>query len=462
MLAAWRLISGRYTAFLLTGLIFVSVLFLALEHCPGRLPVFSPLIYPSLSVFLLSFHILIGCFMVMRYACDKNQHFILPIACSFTTSIFLLSWSLFSFPAWFDTGTRQSIDYNHVMLLMTCRYTFTSLMFLLSGWLYSKQKILSRYPGTDGVITVVLLIAFVMCATLCLQSKPIIQALGLVFIDNTTHIYQPLWSHGILFGLLALWFFTTVYLIAVTRLRTLFWFSICVVSISYLCTLILLLAGQQAESYSWYYARVFEVISGLLLIIGLLWDVFTLYHMTRQQYTISWQNSIRDPLTRLYNRSYFYDVLTQSLPLCNGQTPLSVVVCDLDHFKRINDNYGHLKGDEVLRHVAQVFMRHIRSNDIAGRIGGEEFALLLHDTHMHEAFHIAEDIRRDLARYRPILGNTMNKEKITISMGIYTAAHSQDDAELCVANADYAMYQAKAQGRNQVICFRPAETAPAI
>ncbi len=112
----------------------------------------------------------------------------------------------------------------------------------------------------------------------------------------------------------------------------------------------------------------------------LLVDVFILYRESNHKYVHSYQNSIRDPLTRLYNRSFFYDTLNQQLAKVNAQHPLSVLISDLDHFKRINDSYGHVAGDKVIQFAASVLESHSRVDDAAARIGGEEFALLLVNT----------------------------------------------------------------------------------
>lgn len=114
--------------------------------------------------------------------------------------------------------------------------------------------------------------------------------------------------------------------------------------VCYIVTLIMLLLGGHAEDISWYRARLFETVATLIIIFILLSDVFNLYRDSHVKYQQSYQNSIRDPLTRLYNRSYFYDSLNHALSIATMAHPVSVVVSDLDRFKRINDCYGHLQG----------------------------------------------------------------------------------------------------------------------
>ncbi|VEB73390.1 diguanylate cyclase [Klebsiella quasipneumoniae] len=132
-----------------------------------------------------------------------------------------------------------------------------------------------------------------------------------------------------------------------------------------------------------------------------------------------------------------------------AQHPLSVIICDLDHFKRINDNYGHIAGDKVIQFAASVLDSHSRKDDAAARIGGEEFALLLVNAAEDEAQAIAERIRLAVSAEQTPL-----PERMTISMGVYTTHDGSVTAEECVQRADEAMYEAKNSGRNRVVIWR--------
>ncbi|OWG07753.1 GGDEF domain-containing protein, partial [Klebsiella pneumoniae] len=138
----------------------------------------------------------------------------------------------------------------------------------------------------------------------------------------------------------------------------------------------------------------------------------------------------------------------QQLAKVNAQHPLSVLISDLDHFKRINDSYGHVAGDKVIQFAASVLESHSRVDDAAARIGGEEFALLLVNTGEKEAQAIAERIRLAVSA-----GESHLPERMTISMGVYTTHDNSVTAEACVQRADEAMYEAKNNGRNQVIVW---------
>lgn len=209
-----------------------------------------------------------------------------------------------------------------------------------------------------------------------------------------------------------------------------------------------LLSTAGDSSHAWNQARFFETLSTLFLILVLLCDVFMLYRESNERYVRSYQNSIRDPLTRLYNRSYFYDTLNQRLPKVSASQPLSVIVCDLDRFKRINDTYGHVQGDKVIQFAASVLQNNVRQDDAAARIGGEEFALLLVNIGAKEALAVAERIRLSVSEKQEGL-----PERMTISMGVFTTQDTRVSAEECVKRADTAMYEAKNSGRNRVVVW---------
>uniref|UniRef100_UPI004047BF67 GGDEF domain-containing protein n=1 Tax=Rheinheimera sp. TaxID=1869214 RepID=UPI004047BF67 len=158
----------------------------------------------------------------------------------------------------------------------------------------------------------------------------------------------------------------------------------------------------------------------------------------------------RDQLTGLYNRFALNRKLAQLQQLhSRHQQPYAVLLLDLDHFKQVNDQYGHLTGDKVLKHAATLLKQSIRNEDILGRFGGEEFLLLLPMTEQQAAEKLIQ-----LLRQQPLqLGDTAIA--LTTSIGIATA-HPNGAAlssETMLQQADKALYHAKANGRDQVISF---------
>lgn len=155
-----------------------------------------------------------------------------------------------------------------------------------------------------------------------------------------------------------------------------------------------------------------------------------------------------DPLTKTNNRASFDDYLTREIKLAHRKSNhLSVIFFDIDHFKDINDNYGHECGDIALSAVANHIKEALRSSDIVFRYGGEEFVILLNDTNIDGAKIIAEKIRKSIENHSIAYG--MEILKLTASLGISTL-RGDDSPESLVNRADKAMYQAKQNGRNQV------------
>lgn len=165
-----------------------------------------------------------------------------------------------------------------------------------------------------------------------------------------------------------------------------------------------------------------------------------------------YERSITDGLTGLFIRRYFEDLLDQELKRSERvHSSLSLVMFDIDHFKRFNDTYGHQVGDWVIQKVAHVAHSSIRDVDRIARYGGEEFAIIMPETNVDEAWHVAERIRQ--AVEDSFVYHEGHKLKITISLGCAEyPIHATDKATL-IQNADTALYASKHRGRNQTTSF---------
>ncbi|MBB3261416.1 diguanylate cyclase (GGDEF)-like protein [Paraburkholderia bannensis] len=201
----------------------------------------------------------------------------------------------------------------------------------------------------------------------------------------------------------------------------------------------------------WYVARVFSMLAPGVLVCVLVWEVSALYRQLAEVHASLVRTSARDALTRVYNRSYFD---TQFLLACERAAqqaqPLSLVMFDVDHFKRYNDAYGHLQGDACLAAVAGALARMQRPGDFVARYGGEEFALVLPDTDAQEAYAIAGRAREavvELMIPTPAAGG-----QITVSAGCATSglADVTVTPTALIEAADAALYAAKRAGRNRV------------
>ncbi len=156
-----------------------------------------------------------------------------------------------------------------------------------------------------------------------------------------------------------------------------------------------------------------------------------------------------DPLTGLNNRRFMMEGLNSEFDRSRRkQSPLSMIMIDIDHFKKINDSYGHQKGDAVLRGLADLLKQHLRQYDTAARYGGEEFALILPETGMEEAMQVAERLR---VATEKLIFEDLSELQMTASFGIASApAESIQSVDDLIREADYALYNAKRSGRNRV------------
>ena len=164
-----------------------------------------------------------------------------------------------------------------------------------------------------------------------------------------------------------------------------------------------------------------------------------------------------DGLTGLTNRRAFNDRFEEMLRRAERQgKSLTLVLTDIDHFKRVNDSYGHPVGDAVLKRVAQVVQSCTRKIDIAARYGGEEFAVVLELTDQGGARQLAERVRRE------VQGLAFHSDKgpfqCTLSLGMATFPLDGRDAKSLIAHADQALYFAKHNGRNQAVSFEDLRT----
>ena len=194
----------------------------------------------------------------------------------------------------------------------------------------------------------------------------------------------------------------------------------------------------------------FEVLSAYL---ALLIKKIELYETVRQL-------SIVDELTQVFVRHHFFERLEEELKRSiRLNHPLSLLMLDIDHFKRYNDDFGHLVGDATLREVADMLKKSLRQVDLVGRFGGEEFIVAMPETSLGAALEVAERIRSSIARHAFVVYNV--NAKVTVSQGVtelkgarvgekMSVGTPKDLAKELMLQADQAMYRAKEEGRNRV------------
>ncbi|MCB1676619.1 MAG: GGDEF domain-containing protein [Halioglobus sp.] len=185
------------------------------------------------------------------------------------------------------------------------------------------------------------------------------------------------------------------------------------------------------------------------------------YESSRERTELQLLRAARtDFLTGVSNLAGLSDFfLAERLRALRERQALSVLLVDLDHFKRVNDAFGHEAGDAALRFVAALIGDRLRTTDLVARVGGEEFACVLVNTTGAAAATVAEDLRQAVALAS--LDHEGHPIKLTMSIGVAEFGHDGEDLQSLLAAADKRLYGAKAKGRNRVICASPAEAAGA-
>jgi diguanylate cyclase (GGDEF)-like protein len=168
----------------------------------------------------------------------------------------------------------------------------------------------------------------------------------------------------------------------------------------------------------------------------------------------TWRLATVDPLTGVANRQAILGLVDDELArAARYRRPLSVILLDLDHFKRLNDSHGHAAGDIVLRHVGTILKDNVRATDVAGRYGGEEFLIVLPETDADAAASVAEKLRRIVGN-SPVRLPDFTTVTVTLSAGVSGGPGEFLRPDILVRDADAALYSAKAFGRDQVYVFR--------
>ncbi len=227
--------------------------------------------------------------------------------------------------------------------------------------------------------------------------------------------------------------------------------------------------GMEEYQHMLNITRLFFVLLLFLLLSILLYREYSA--KIEQEKRIAEYQAVHDGLTGLNTHKYFREHLTQAIMRSKRyKRPVSLIMCDVDHFKDFNDKHGHLAGDEVLKTVSAIIANNVRASDIVARYGGEEFAVLLMETGAKgsrgtreaktiglakEALDIAKRIKKLIEETRVRLHNT--EVNVTISMGLSHFTGEPDyKPEYLISEADLALYESKNNGRNRITVFDPA------
>lgn len=316
---------------------------------------------------------------------------------------------------------------------------------LLSGffWFYLGLRTLFRQPPLPRwpLLSFVAAILLLWCSQLILDSEKmaavIFSSISLTLLSACTlATYRPM------------------RLMYSVRTAAFVCFPLAMMSLFFLLRLVLVLADSPLIVYNMNMTSVQALPQlGFLLVFSLLMNINAFGCALGRLILRIRDLADRDALTRVWNRRVILELLRQHESRYQLQgIPFGLLVCDLDHFKQINDRYGHQAGDEALLHAIRCFEQVLRDSDIIGRLGGEEFVIILSNTAPAGVHSAAERFRQNLSGQQlqfSALTDKLASQTITVSIG-YGSICDFTDANALLVAADQAMYRAKENGRNQI------------
>lgn len=400
-------------------------------------------LYPEIITVMFSLHIILFSFINMAFLSKKERVYLLPFALGFFFSALFLFFALFIYYRYIDAS---GIVTSSIATSYFIRSFLLSLFFLQGLLLYSvHQKPIAGFVQKA-------VFAFQIVSGISFTVAFVFSFLGShAFLNIIKYNFYDSWVVFFLTGMWAVNLILTAYL---SRLKNPFWTAIFITMAVYLISLVIMYASRTFEQRNWYAARVFEIIGTLSVLHLLLHDVFNRYKQSEKDRDLSRFYSERDGMTMLFNRKCYHNKMSEFLSQ-NVGSEVSVLVGDIDFFKRVNDTWGHLQGDKVIIRISRMIVESIRSGDIPGRIGGEEFSIFLPFTSEATAFNIAERIRQKVENGDSLTTEGDFPAKLTISFGLYhEIISSQSSADTCIDCADKALYAAKNSGRNRTAVFR--------
>nr|WP_304187371.1 GGDEF domain-containing protein [Hafnia alvei] len=403
--------------------------------------------FPASTAIVFVLHMFLTIIILIRFHFKNTHLHLITVASAYGLSSLFLANSLFMYPGVFISEYNINESANSLAVDFVIRSFSMAILFLLSVFFYVKRK--EKYSRKSVVVISCSIVIFLAIGfAIVIISKNDIFRLPIIETDDLN--YRRLWSSHIGNALIIIWVITTFTVVFFTKLVNGFWVSLSLSCLAFLGSILLMWRSEYVSSLAWYGSHLFEVLATLFVVLAFIYDIYKLYQKGLEDYLESYENSIRDSLTHLYDRRYFNKTLASRIKGASEVSPVSLFFIDIDRFKSINDGYGHPVGDKVIRRVADTMVASVRKTDVVARYGGEEFAIILKGLNSKLASKIAENIRNRVSEEVHVHGGP---EKVTVSVGVYTITDHHLSADESVSRADSAMYQAKKSGRDRVVVY---------
>ena len=269
------------------------------------------------------------------------------------------------------------------------------------------------------------------------------ESYNLHIAELTNENGQVVWKASYVTIMIFMWLTLLSVNLYFNGLRYDIWNGVTVIAFCAVLYNISLLFMSRYSVSTWYISRTIEVVSKLTVMVIFMCHIFSALRVTKNI-------AHRDPLTNIFNRNYFFNELTVQSASAQ-KTPYCVMIMDIDHFKKVNDTWGHPVGDQVIKTVVNIIGKSIRPDDLLARVGGEEFGVLLTDIDTERAKALAERIRENVERLTGDNPEYAIPQKVTISIGAVVTQENALNPNEIYRLADNALYEAKETGRNKVV-----------
>jgi diguanylate cyclase (GGDEF)-like protein len=411
----------------------------------------TPVLFYGALVILVILNFLIATSLFLKFFCDKGSVFLIPCGLAFIGGGILIEASLGTYSEALLLPVAESIQYNDFLIYHFFRNILLILMFAVSLIMY-KIKRARVYNGIwiKIIVSVAIVLALVVICLAWLYSSNFHQ-LNLRFLNTETYELLPSWQTWVNSIMTACWILLFFALIKITRLSNFIWVMLGFYCLCSVFSVLTLTSASDMGNSIWYQIYLVEVLNCVVCLVFIFLNACCVYMVSHSNYNEAYQNSVKDYLTQVYNRRYFFQQLSVLLPNVSRGNPLTLIVCDIDFFKSINDRYGHHQGDIVIQYISWVLQDTIRKDDLVARLGGEEFAILLPGQSQQNALIIANRIKHRIDYDLRVKKKEGVNEPVTVSMGIYSLTEENLNEIDFVERADQALYQAKNDGRN---CIR--------
>ncbi|EFJ2947120.1 GGDEF domain-containing protein [Escherichia coli] len=394
---------------------------------------------------LFFINLMICIFMFLYYTSHQKQICLLILAIAFLNNLYYFVETIIIVQTPISSESLIIQKANDVATF----YFFRQISFVLISCVaifssHSKEiYTCANKKNIFAILFAIIILIFISFTAKILSSANESYSINIVYYSSVSH--QLTWNTFYIKTIIYFWLLLLVSSCFFIKNYSKIWFCISFISIALACDNLILLHFMDSRYPIWYWAKGLELASSLYIICTLMYFIFL--KLKYSDYLAS-----HDFLTNTYNRGGFLNAFKTILKN-NNNNSICVLMLDIDHFKKINDQHGHHTGDIVISTVTKIIAKTIRRRDLFGRLGGEEFAVVFNGLSLAQIPSISERIRRNIEIKTQNLTVKYGVKKVTISIGGFVANSNKFTPSEMLINADKALYEAKRTGRNKVVIY---------